>query len=595
MGKIETKSKNKSKGLKGTGSKIVKMGAVSEEMHKKAGTAKRATVPRKASGGAGGGSGSGGGSGGSGGGGVAATHGDGPRAEVQARLKKGLLLLGPRVDDLLATWDNKSNGLVDKKAWRKALPSVGLDASRVDLDALFDSLDPEGSGSITYKDLYPALKQNAREEAALETAVARGEATPEAPEMNLSPSRAAKPADGAKKRALPSSQSQSQSQCQTQRQGFAASLAPGLAALLDQLSDKAGRCMALLGEWDEDATGAVLKQEFRRALPALGIRASREEAEELFDALDDTSAHAELLQHTELDRLLRGHAAMRDAAQKARGGRGQPRTGSKPKPKQTKQVPGLVSNAYSTLGLSSFSVAHGRTEAFAVGATDPLVRPSWDATAPLEKPRGASRAAAAAAAGRTTSAPPARAPPGNAVVAAAKREMAALEPTGMANAALSPLEEDDAADGAAEEEEEGEGIFLTSMGGAPSPLAAVSATARRQPAQRQRGGLALSESLPELGGPRRPKGGAFSKQPRLPPALQASMSGPGPGAYNLPAQGTGKQRRVRGVLAFGPARPQGGVGPEVLHLLQQQNEKITTALSRISNILIPTGCNPMQL
>ena len=54
--------------------------------------------------------------------------------------------------------------------------------------------------------------------------------------------------------------------------------------------------MALLGEWDEDATGAVLKQEFRRVLPALGIRASREEAEGLFDALDDTSTHAELLQ-----------------------------------------------------------------------------------------------------------------------------------------------------------------------------------------------------------------------------------------------------------------------------------------------------------
>ena len=42
----------------------------------------------------------------------------------------------------------------DKQAFRKALPSVGLDASRIDLEALFDWLDADGTGSITYKDLH---------------------------------------------------------------------------------------------------------------------------------------------------------------------------------------------------------------------------------------------------------------------------------------------------------------------------------------------------------------------------------------------------------------------------------------------------------
>ena len=156
-------------------------------------------------------------------------------------------------------------------------------------------------------------------------------------------------------------------------------------------------------------------------------------------------------------------------------------------------------------------------------------------------------------------------------------------------AALSPPSPDGTAEqGGAEGEEAGGGVFLTSMGSeaaAPALTPPAAATAGRKAAQRKGGPLAMSTSLPELTAATRanPRGGAFSKAPRLPPSPN-NANGPGPGAYNLPAQGTGKTRRVRGVLAFGPARPQGqggGVGPEVLHLLQQQNAKITTALSRM--------------
>merc|ERR1740133_245692 len=230
------------------------------------------------------------------------------------------------------------------------------------------------------------------------------------------------------------------SEAPSQSQTLATSLAPELATLLNQLADKVGRCMALLGEWDEDNTGAVLKQEFRRALPALGIRASREEAEGLFDALDDTSQHAELLQHAELERLLRGHVAMRAAAaNKAKGGGRGPvtRAGSKTKLTKPKHVPGPVSNAYhlgerSLATFSSLSTTKGH-ETLAAGATDPLGRPAWDATAPREGPKRianehaeARRNKAAAAAAALIKSP------GTLVVAAAKREMAALSPDGAA-------------------------------------------------------------------------------------------------------------------------------------------------------------------
>ena len=58
--------------------------------------------------------------------------------------------LGARVQYLLRQWDDNGDGMVSKKEWRKALPSVGLSASKADLDALFNWLDGDASGFITY-------------------------------------------------------------------------------------------------------------------------------------------------------------------------------------------------------------------------------------------------------------------------------------------------------------------------------------------------------------------------------------------------------------------------------------------------------------
>ena len=146
---------------------------------------------------------------------------------MQARLLKGLLLLGHRVTDVLATWDSTGDGLVDKKAWRKALPSVGLEGSRADLDALFDWLDADATGSITYKDLHLALKAHDRDGA---TAVNISEGAAQRPAA----AQGAKPEDEPKpKRPSPSAE-------HSQAQALAMSLAPELGALLNQLSHKVG-------------------------------------------------------------------------------------------------------------------------------------------------------------------------------------------------------------------------------------------------------------------------------------------------------------------------------------------------------------------
>ena len=65
-----------------------------------------------------------------------------------------------RVVDLFREWDENADGKVSKKEFRRALPMLGLKGvPAADADALFDSLDPDGSGEIEYKELNKLLRK----------------------------------------------------------------------------------------------------------------------------------------------------------------------------------------------------------------------------------------------------------------------------------------------------------------------------------------------------------------------------------------------------------------------------------------------------
>ena len=57
--------------------------------------------------------------------------------------------------DLFREWDADKNGQVSKAEFRKAMPLLGFDAPRREVDALFDSWDPDGSGTIAYAEPLP--------------------------------------------------------------------------------------------------------------------------------------------------------------------------------------------------------------------------------------------------------------------------------------------------------------------------------------------------------------------------------------------------------------------------------------------------------
>ena len=60
--------------------------------------------------------------------------------------------------DLFKSWDEDKNGKVDKKEFRKAFAALGYSAPKPEIDAVFDSLDADGGGTITYKELRKTLK-----------------------------------------------------------------------------------------------------------------------------------------------------------------------------------------------------------------------------------------------------------------------------------------------------------------------------------------------------------------------------------------------------------------------------------------------------
>ena len=63
-----------------------------------------------------------------------------------------------RIIDLFREWDQDGDGIVTKQEFRNAMPNIGLDVPPETIDALFDSLDPDLSGQLDYKEMSKALR-----------------------------------------------------------------------------------------------------------------------------------------------------------------------------------------------------------------------------------------------------------------------------------------------------------------------------------------------------------------------------------------------------------------------------------------------------
>ena len=58
-----------------------------------------------------------------------------------------------RVCDLFRAWDADGDGEISRKEFQKAMPALGYDVQKEDVDELFKRWDSDGGGSLAYKEL----------------------------------------------------------------------------------------------------------------------------------------------------------------------------------------------------------------------------------------------------------------------------------------------------------------------------------------------------------------------------------------------------------------------------------------------------------
>lgn len=190
-------------------------------------------------------------------------------------LRDALQRSGLRVRDLFMQWDADNSGCIDRKEWRKAMKSLGIEATKEELDAVlvsFDLVQPDGT--ISYKELdkelrkLPAVPQSGPErdlalQAHQQHKLRRGPSSK--PGSTLA-------ATGMKLGGGGGSAEQKAKSIQEQ-------LRDGLAANLTRVID-------LFRDWDTDFSGTIDKKEFRKAVAVLGYEAPRADIDELFDSFD---------------------------------------------------------------------------------------------------------------------------------------------------------------------------------------------------------------------------------------------------------------------------------------------------------------------
>merc|ERR1719291_1217697 len=78
--------------------------------------------------------------------------------DVRTQLRAALCNNAVRIIDLFRDWDDDESGTINKNEWRKAMGQFQYDVPIEEIDALFDSFDPDGSGVIDYKELHKMLR-----------------------------------------------------------------------------------------------------------------------------------------------------------------------------------------------------------------------------------------------------------------------------------------------------------------------------------------------------------------------------------------------------------------------------------------------------
>ena len=246
---------------------------------------------------------------------------------IQEQLRDALVKQGVKVITLFREWDEDGDGTVSKKEFRKAMPLLGLDVPRADIDALFDSWDPDGSGKLAMKEVEKQLRRGS--EIQLDAKMQAGAAGKiETKSANKHGSRKGMLKEGSRGTSMRNVNLSAASDKPIQEQ------------LRDALAKQGVKVINLFREWDEDQDGTVSKKEFRKAMPMLGLDVPKAEIDKLFDSWDpDGSGTIEM---KELERALRRGAEIQLDAKMQAGAAGKIELSAKNKISSAGSHKGLV-------------------------------------------------------------------------------------------------------------------------------------------------------------------------------------------------------------------------------------------------------------
>ena len=161
-------------------------------------------------------------------------------------MREALAKSSTRVMDLLLSWDDGTAtadgaAALTKRAFRRGMRRVGLDASDEDLDGLFEQMDVDGSGFISFKELHRMMRHA-----------------------------------GVSKLSLPTKDRTVAGSVRKKQQ---AALKAALAGSLTKVSDH-------FSEWDTNADGAISREEFVGGVHGLGLSVPTYAIEAEFDEFD---------------------------------------------------------------------------------------------------------------------------------------------------------------------------------------------------------------------------------------------------------------------------------------------------------------------
>ena len=218
---------------------------------------------------------------------------------VQEQLRDILTANAVRVVDLFREWDEDGDGIVTKKEFAVAIKKMGIEADREEVNLLFDVFDSSGDGKLEFSELNRALRRGSSVQ--LDPSLQAGSVHIELTARNKS-----------------NSFSGGSSPPRNIRKTTDELV---MEDLWRSLGKNAARLMDLFRRWDTNGDGVIDRKEWLQAIPLIGVRASAEHINRLFDECDADGSGS--IEYAELRSAVREHERkVKEDFKKSGGGAG---------------------------------------------------------------------------------------------------------------------------------------------------------------------------------------------------------------------------------------------------------------------------------